>query len=294
MIRSMTGFGTGEVVVDDGLVVRVEIRTVNHRHLNANVRLPFGWDVLEAGIVAVVRKRLRRGHVSVSVSAERGEAGATLASLDVERARQYADALNNLKTELGLDGAVDVATIARLPDVFRKDGRDLPVPELEDLLPALEEGLDRVEDLREKEGERLTDDLRRALSRIGEELQVAEGLAPERLIRERDRLRARVQKLTESVDVDEDRLAREIAYLAEKWDINEELVRFRSHIELFEETLSTGNDGKAGKRLGFIVQEMNREANTIGSKANDPGIAAASVAMKEELERLREQLENVE
>ena len=121
-----------------------------------------------------------------------------------------------------------------------------------------------------------------------------EALAPARLLRERDRLRAAVVVLTEGQAVDEDRLAREIAYLAEKWDINEELVRFRSHVELFHEALRRPHGEPVGKRLGFIVQEMNREANTIGSKANDKDIGQEAVAMKEEIEKLREQLENVE
>jgi uncharacterized protein (TIGR00255 family) len=123
-------------------------------------------------------------------------------------------------------------------------------------------------------------------------LDRVEARAPQRLDAERERLRARVTELAAGADVDEDRLAREIAYLAEKWDINEELVRFRSHIALFRETFDA--DEPVGKRLSFIVQEMHREANTIGSKANDADIGHAAVAMKEEIERLREQVENVE
>ncbi|MDT8342583.1 MAG: DUF1732 domain-containing protein, partial [Longimicrobiales bacterium] len=118
--------------------------------------------------------------------------------------------------------------------------------------------------------------------------------APGRLAAERDRLRLQIRELTDGDEVDEDRLAREIAYLAEKWDVNEELVRFRSHIELFRETLSGNGAEGVGKRLAFVVQEMHREANTLGAKANDAGITHATVAMKEEIERLREQVENVE
>ncbi|MYJ17347.1 MAG: DUF1732 domain-containing protein, partial [Gemmatimonadetes bacterium] len=135
-----------------------------------------------------------------------------------------------------------------------------------------------------------------SIVRIVEEVDSVESRAPQRLLRERDRLRERIAGLTEKVEVDEDRLAREIAYLAERWDIAEEVARLRSHVELFLESLDGGGGGgrKAGKRLGFVVQEMNREANTLGAKANDAGISASAVAIREELERLREQLENVE
>ena len=126
------------------------------------------------------------------------------------------------------------------------------------------------------------------------QLAVVEERAPERLVRERDRLREAVRELAAQVDVDEDRLAREVAYLAERWDINEEVVRFRSHLVAFREALDGEGAEAVGKRLGFLVQEMHREANTIGSKANDAVIAQASVALKEEIERLREQVENVE
>ena len=148
--------------------------------------------------------------------------------------------------------------------------------------------------LRETEGARLHEDLSGRLDALAALLDRVEARAPERLTAERDRLRAQIKELAEAEDVDEDRLAREIAYLAEKWDINEELVRFRSHIALFRETLDGDATEAVGKRLSFVVQEMHREANTIGSKANDAEITHASVGMKEEIERLREQVENVE
>jgi uncharacterized protein (TIGR00255 family) len=148
--------------------------------------------------------------------------------------------------------------------------------------------------MREAEGRRLQRDLEGGLDAIVRELDRIEGLAPDRLLRERDRLRALVRELAEQEDVDEERLAREIAYLAEKWDINEEVVRFRSHVALFLETLAAESGEPVGKRLSFVVQEMHREANTIGAKANDAEIVRSSVALKEEIERLREQVENVE
>jgi uncharacterized protein (TIGR00255 family) len=137
-------------------------------------------------------------------------------------------------------------------------------------------------------------DLEGRLAAMTEALERVETRAPARLLAERDRLREAVKELSEQVPVDEDRLAREVAYLAEKWDINEELVRFRSHIELFQQALSADGAEPVGKRLGFLVQEMHREANTIGSKANDSEISHDSVRLKEEVERIREQVENIE
>jgi len=148
--------------------------------------------------------------------------------------------------------------------------------------------------LREAEGAKLHDDLVQRLDGMTKQLDIIEAQAPQRLAAERDRLREAIRELSGQVEVDEDRLAREIAYLSEKWDINEEIVRFRSHIEQFQDALDGDGSEPMGKRLGFLMQEMHREANTTGSKANDTVIAQASVALKEEIERVREQVENVE
>ncbi len=215
--------------------------------------------------------------------------------LDLERAKRYMDLLGELKEGLGLPGVVELDHVVRFGELFRASDQtpaaDVDPDVLEELTAAALRG---VVSMREAEGARLQADLEGRLGEIASQLDTVAARAPERLVAERDRLRAAVSELTEQADVDADRLAREIAYLAEKCDINEELVRFRSHLALFAEVLA-GDDGEpAGKRLGFIVQEMHREANTIGSKANDGEISRASVAIKEEIERLREQLENVE
>jgi uncharacterized protein (TIGR00255 family) len=148
--------------------------------------------------------------------------------------------------------------------------------------------------MRENEGQRLETDLRERLDAIEAALEVIAQRAPARLIAERDRLRKAVAELAGDISVDEERLAREVAYAAERWDISEETVRLRSHIELFRQTLAASADEPVGKRLGFLTQEMHRETNTIGSKSNDAEIEHRVIAVKEELERLREQIENVE
>ncbi len=293
----MTGFGEAEEVTAAG-VVRVEIKTVNHRFFNANIRTPTGFDRFEADIQSWLRAFLSRGHVTYMLSIDRDttEANDTLPELDLKRAKHYGELLETLRRELGIEAPVDLSHISRFGEIFRPAEREDGSAQVEwEVIHRLTQAAAaEVVALREAEGTRLQRDLEEHLQAIDEALVRVEAQAPERLVAERDRLRAAVAELTETHAVDEDRLAREIAYLAEKWDINEEIVRFRSHVELFNEALQADASEPVGKRLGFLVQEMNREANTIGSKANDAQIAQTAVTLKEEVERLREQLENVE
>ncbi|UCC26377.1 MAG: YicC family protein [Gemmatimonadales bacterium] len=297
MIRSMTGFGEAEREVSGGLL-RVSIKTVNHRFLNTSVRTPPGFDRLEHEIPGWIRPFLLRGHASVSVSLERTDASEdeNLPDVDMARAGAYTRLLRTMQEELGLDGPVDVGTVARFPEVLTAPERRAQGPSVEaaELKAVVEDAAQAVLALRETEGARLEEDLTGRLDELTRLLDVVEARAPERLVAERDRLRAHIRDLVDSEEVDEERLMREVAYVAEKWDINEEIVRFRSHVALFRETLDTEAMEAVGKRLSFIVQEMHREANTIGAKANDSEISHASVGMKEEIERLREQVENVE
>ncbi len=297
MIRSMTGWGEAERVTPAGRL-RVAIRTVNHRHFNASLRTPHGFERLEADIQSWIRPRIARGHVSYQLSLEHGgdRGGDELPVLDLDRAIHYRDLIRLLRQELGLAGDVEVADVVRLGGVFRAP---VAVEVAVDVDPeavrgVTEEAVHALVATRESEGSRLAEDLLERLGAIERELERVRERAPARLAAERDRLRVAVKELTAKESVDEERLAREIAYLAEKWDINEELVRFRAHVEHFRETLAAPAYEAVGKRLGFLVQEMQREANTIGAKANDLVSTRAAMAIKEEIERLREQLENVE
>lgn len=296
MIRSMTGYGAAEAELPDGRALVVEARTVNHRHLSCTVRLPPGWEELEPKVAERVRAALSRGRVSLAVNCKDLERPATIAlELDLERARRYATLMRDAALQVGVGGSLDVNTLAGLPGVFRVEKPPARAPGEDEArtLACVDDALGRVVEMREAEGRRLEAALRASLERVVAEVDAVETRAPARLLRERDRLRERIRLLADSVEVDEDRLAREVAYLAEKWDVAEEVVRLRSHVALFLETLD-GAAAQAGKRLGFVVQEMNREANTIGAKANDAAVSASAVAVKEELERIREQLENVE
>jgi uncharacterized protein (TIGR00255 family) len=217
--------------------------------------------------------------------------------VDLDRAREYVEALRVLGTELGVKGEVDLATLARFRDLFQGVEREEEalLPTEEEFLGVAKEAMLSALAMRAEEGERLSGDLRRGLSIMERELEEIARRAPERIVAERDRLRLAIQALLEGeTRVDEERLAREVAHLAERWDIHEEIVRFRSHLAMFRDTLDRGEAGGVGKRLGFIAQEFLREANTMGSKANDAAIAACVILLKEEIDRLREQLENVE
>ena len=293
----MTGFGEAEEVTEAG-VVRVEIKTVNHRFFNANLRTPAGFDRFEGDIQSWLRPLLSRGHVTYTLSIDRDTAAANdgLPELDLERAKRYGELLETLRRELGVEAPLDLSHISRFGEIFRAPEREDASAQVkpEVIQRLTQSAAAEVVALREAEGARLQRDLEEHLTTIEEALVRVEARAPERLVAERDRLRAAVAELTETHTVDENRLAREIAYLAEKWDINEEIVRFRSHVELFNEALQAEASEPVGKRFGFLVQEMNREANTIGSKANDAQVAQTAVTLKEEVERLREQLENVE
>ncbi|MBK91775.1 MAG: YicC family protein [Gemmatimonadetes bacterium] len=295
MIRSMTGFGEAELEIEAGRL-RLEVKTVNHRFLNANIKTPNGFDRFEKAMTDALKLWVSRGHVSAYLTLDRSSVtGHVEPSIDLEKAKGYQTALETLKRELDVPGDPDLEMLTRFSDIFRAPERNQAISvEEDDLLRLVRKAGSGLRAMREAEGLRLASDLDDRLRAIESRLDEVEKRAPERLTEQRTKLRRAVQELSAQVEVDEDRLAREIAYLAEKWDINEEIVRFRSHIDLFRTALNGDASEPVGKRLGFLVQEMLREANTVASKANDSKLAQASVAIKEEIERIREQVENVE
>jgi len=291
----MTGYGEAQRDTAAGHL-RVEVKSVNHRFLNVSLKTPNGFDRFEKDLTDVIRAHVARGHVSLYLAVDRKavENGGGV-RVDLDKARGYRAALEEIQAALDVPGPVDLAMLARFGDLFRAPEVDAP-PEVdaEVLREMAEEAMRGLVTLRRAEGSRLREDMEARLAAMEAGLEVVASRAPERLVRERDRLRAAIRELSEQVEVDEDRLAREVAYLAERWDINEEVVRFRAHLAAFRDALDLDGGEPVGKRLGFLVQEMHREVNTIGSKANDAAIAQASMAIKEEIERLREQVENVE
>lgn len=297
MIRSMTGFGEAVRELPQGQL-RATVKTVNHRSFNSHLRTPHGFDRFEAELQTLLKGFFSRGHINLTLVLERNRTAGPdgLPELDLEKAKHYHQLFQTLRSELEIEKELDVPTLLRHGDLLKApeaEGADQAVdPEV--VREVVDEATRGALEMRREEGARLVDDLTGRLHAMGEGLGVIEARAPERLRDERARLQAAIQELSQQVEVDEDRLAKEIAYLAERWDINEELVRFRAHIEAFQQAMDGAEEEPVGKRLGFLVQEMHREANTIASKANDLEIGHASVAIREEIERLREQLENVE
>ena len=296
MIRSMTGFGEAELDTPAGRL-RAEARTVNHRYFSLNLRVGRVVDRFEPQIRDWLRALLPRGHVNFSLRLETADGPVEEIALRVNeaRARQYLRLLRSLKEELGLPGEVDLSLLSRFTDlVIDETEVEETLPDSASVQAVTEAAARAVIAMREDEGLRLRVDLEERLSAIASAMDRIEVLAPQRMVAERDRMRRVVAELLEGVPLDGDRIAREIAYIAERWDVSEELVRLRSHIELFRETLADESAEPVGKRLSFLTQEMNRETNTIGSKANDAAIEHQVIAIKDEIERLREQIENVE
>ena len=291
----MTGYGEAARETEHGLL-RAEIRTVNHRFFNAHLRTPPGCERHHARIERWLKKSLPRGHVSYSLTLDPGEEAEPELLVDVERARAWAGSLERLAAELGLENRIGLDALLRLKGVVRsrEPARRQVYIEEDDLREVTEDAANAAVRMRRAEGERLEADLLGVLAGMREELDRVEERAPARLAEERDRLSAAIQELLGDVPADPDRIAREIAHLAERWDINEEIVRLRSHLRLFEETLDGADGAPVGKRLGFIMQEMHREANTIGAKANDARMAERVMSLKGGVERIREQLENIQ
>jgi uncharacterized protein (TIGR00255 family) len=291
MVRSMTGFGAAEGPVGS-VRVSVEVRTVNHRFFSPSLKLPSVFGRWESEVREVMRTRIARGHVTLSARMERAEEGG--AGVDEARFAEVVTQLRRLRDQYQLDGPVDLAAVLRMPDVITTQRDEEGTGTVAEMVVVVNAALDQLDAARLDEGRRLAEVLEQRLEAIMGALDRIRTRAPERLLAQRDRLRAAVRELTDGVAVDEQRLAQEVALLADRMDIAEEQDRFRSHITAFRQTLGTPGGEPVGKRLGFLLQEMLREANTTGSKAADSIILQDVIGIKEELERIREQVENLE
>jgi uncharacterized protein (TIGR00255 family) len=289
----MTGFGAAEGAVAGGRL-RVEIRTVNHRFFNFAPKLPGDLGALEGEVRERLRQFFERGHISLFVRwVEQPAAGEErLPTVDLERARVVTERFRELQAALGLEGGISLELVARQPDVLTTASAEAPEIAWSEVEPIVAAAARECATMRKREGEALAAELRLRLELLESAAGAIAARAPERLVRERDRIRAQVGELLEGRQVNEDRLAQEVAFLADKLDITEELVRFRAHIAACRDALA--GDKPVGKQLGFLAQELGREVNTMGSKANDAEIAQQVIAMKGELEKFREQLENLE
>ncbi len=287
----MTGFGAAEGPVAGGRL-RVEIRTVNHRFFNFAPKLPGDLAAVEGELRERLRRDLERGHVAVHARWTEPARSDDALRVDVERARLIAARLGELRDTLGLAGEVTLDLVARQPAVLITDPAERAEVTWEAVEPIVAAASGECRAMRKREGEALTRELSHRLDLLAAGGDAVAQAAPERLIRERERLRASVAQLLDGRPLDETRLAQEIALLADRLDITEEMVRFRAHIAAARAALAS--DKPVGKQLGFLAQELGREVNTMGAKANNPAIAQRVIAMKGELEKVREQLENLE
>ena len=292
MIASMTGYGRGEAT-SGGITVAVELRTVNSRFLEVTSRIPRSLNLRENEIKELIRRRISRGKVNVLANVEREVNGTVPITINATAARGYYKLLNELRKVVKLKEPVKLAHLLQFSDILeQREVENSDDKEWEVLQKALQAALDGLERMRQDEGGELGRDFRARIALLDEKLTKIEDLSKAQIPAQRNRLRERITQLLEKEPVDEGRLEMELALLADRLDVTEECVRFRSHNKFFLDALASPES--AGRKLNFLIQEMNREANTIGSKSNATEIAHIVVGMKEELERIREQLQNIE
>jgi uncharacterized protein (TIGR00255 family) len=294
MIKSMTGYSRIETS-ENGVTALVEIRTVNGKNLDISPRLPKSLQHKEIDIREMVRHALMRGSVNVNITVETVAEESHLVTLNEAKAEAYFAEIDKLRKKFKMRDAVKLDHLMNFTDMFEKNVVEEDYSKQWNIVQkTLRSALNSLDNMRKNEGRELGKDIRNRIGYIERDLDKVEKLAEKRVPQERERLRARIAQLFESDEIDEQRLQMEIIIVANKLDISEEIVRLRSHIKFAVEVMNSKGHESIGRRLNFILQEMHREINTIGSKADDAGISQIVVAMKEELERLREQVQNIE
>jgi len=292
MVASMTGYGRAEASWDGGEFT-VEIRSLNHRFTDFSIRLPKTIAGFEARIKELLKKKIQRGYISYQLTWDRGKKAPAALMLNEEVISHYQELFKRMNEEFGIEGTPTVDTYSRLPDIFTAELEPEDEEELwKPVEQATSQALDALLEMRRVEGDVLAADILKRLEIMEEHMRKAKLRAPERLVNLETRLREKLSSLFAEEDMDENRILAEITFYADKWDFSEEEVRFRSHLEAMRETIRRG--GPVGRRLSFLTQELNREVNTVASKANDAEIAQLMVAIKEEIEKVREQVENLE
>jgi uncharacterized protein (TIGR00255 family) len=292
MLKSMTGFGRAEGATALGKVV-VESRSVNHRYCDINIKLPKRLSLFENRIKEIIRSQVSRGRIDVSLRLDNlGEEKVQL-SVDLDLAEQYYRVLHDLKKKLRLKDEVTLALLAGAKDLItaKEESGDIE-PYWQEILPILKQSFKNMDDMKRLEGESLTKDLQQRLEYIAKQLQIIKQQFPPRLKATLTRLHDRLRSLLDGMETDPSRFQQEVAFLAERTDITEEIVRAESHMTQFG-TLLEGNE-PVGRKMDFLLQEINREVNTVSAKANDAEISQKVVEIKSELEKIREQVQNIE
>lgn len=294
MIRSMTGFGRGRAQAD-GREFLVEIKTVNHRYCDIYIKLPRQISFLEDKVREVIGKSISRGKVDVFINYEDFSEDSKNILIDEGLAKTYIKSVEYLRDKYGLKDDISVSLIAKFPDILKVEKPEEDEEKIWNLLyEALSHALDSLISMRETEGEGLKNDLLERTDAIEKVVQEISIRAPEVVKEYKCKLENRIKEILEQQVIDENRLAMEVAIFADRCNIDEELVRLESHINQLRQTLNSDSDTPVGRKLDFLIQEMNREINTIGSKANDLSITQSVVEIKSELEKIREQIQNIE
>jgi len=293
LIKSMTAYGRGEYQKGD-IVFVAEMRSLNNRYRDIILRIPKNYQILENELKSIISNRIRRGRVEVTVQLENnGETGPYNFELNLPLVDSYFKVFNELVERFGLDQEIELGSVLQMKDaIFLKpEERDLEEVKT-GFEAALGQALDSLDEMRLKEGNAIRTDLVNRLGLLEKYLNTVDKRAPILVEEYREKLNDRINHMLKDVAVDESRLAQEVALFSERSDVTEEIVRIRSHLQQFREYLSF--DDALGRRLDFLIQEINREVNTLSSKASDSSISKVSVEMKAELEKLREQIQNVE
>ena len=292
MIRSMTGYGSAELE-RSGQRLTAEIRSVNHRFCEVSLRGPKVALAFEDQIRQLIQDRFSRGKFNLTITwVGAGEQGEVL-KLNEPVAKRYVDLMSHLKERFALAGEIDIRTVAGLPDLFTWEHTAMSDEESWSLVKdVVERACDSMNLMKDREGAALSRDFEKRLGVIREQLDKVSVRAPLRPLEAKERMVARIKPLLDDIEMDPIRIAQEVALLADRLDCTEECVRLAAHLDQFRHLID-GNEF-AGRKLNFLLQEMNREANTIGSKANDVEIGHSVIIMKEEIERIREQVQNVE
>ena len=291
-MKSMTGYGRAKEELN-GRTITVELRAVNHRYLDCTVKAPRQYVFLDDAVKKAAAARIARGKVEVFVSVETQEGGDVAVTVNHTLAKRYLDALHDLSETYGLRDDVTVAVLAKMPDVLGSERIEQDADELtRDVLAVFSAACDGFDQMRLREGDKLAEDVRGRCASIERMVGEVETRSPERVREYREKLLARMQEVLADSSIDETRILTEAAIYADKTAVDEETVRLRSHLQQMDGMLRETQP--VGRKLDFLVQEMNREANTIGSKANDVDMARIVVDIKSEIEKIREQIQNIE
>lgn len=292
MIESMTGYGKGEAA-NNGITFTVELRSVNNRFLEISSRVPRSLQQRENEIREIVRSKIARGKITISVNKEEEGDNELAISIDKERTKAIYRLLSQLRKTAKIKEPVKLEHLLHFSEIFTTQEGEEDETEWKIFLQALHTALDDLKTMRMKEGAELSKDLKRRIERLNATIDTVESLSVQRIPEERKKLQERIAAMLDDKSIiDNQRLELEIALLSDRLDVTEECVRFRSHNKFFLEALNSKES--EGRKLNFLIQEMNREANTIGSKCNDVQIAHLIVGVKEELEKIREQVQNIE